>query len=217
MNTSLFSSASDIIQSLFYVTAAVIAVLTYTKAKKHLLSPVNAEIHKKIIDRLNEASQELFFEFDPTSEDHWWKTDHFEQCVSQIFERSLEIAKINDGQERYGGLPLSETQIKLFHLKARYSHDPFVPSHIRNEICEYASSRIEAINRSHEEGMRKAIELAKRNAGKTFNIENRKGAIHNAINQSLYESGFGISQVEDSVNSIRDAIGSYLSKFNPLQ
>jgi len=48
-----------LVQIAFYLTAAIIAVLTYLKAIRGLLSPVNTEYQKKVIERLGMVSDEL--------------------------------------------------------------------------------------------------------------------------------------------------------------
>jgi len=60
-------------QIAFYVTLAVVTVLTFLRAKKGLLSNVNTEYHKKVIERLDTLSKALLDEYDLDSPNHWSK------------------------------------------------------------------------------------------------------------------------------------------------
>jgi hypothetical protein len=60
-------------QIAFYVTLAVVTVLTFLRAKKGLLSNVNTEYHKKVIERLDALSKALLDEYDLDSPNHWSK------------------------------------------------------------------------------------------------------------------------------------------------
>ena len=77
-------------QIIFYITASVITVLTFIKAKNGLLNSVNTEYQKRVMDRLASLSNELYDEFDPDSESYWAKNDWVKEVVEPTF-RTLSL------------------------------------------------------------------------------------------------------------------------------
>ncbi len=59
-----------IVQIVFYSVGVVIALLTYQAAKRGLLNTVNTEYQKRVMDRLQKLSEDLYSEFDPSSPTH---------------------------------------------------------------------------------------------------------------------------------------------------
>ena len=62
--------AVKIFQSLFYIIASTVAIMTYLKAKDGLLNSVNTEYQKKVMEKLTQLSEEIIDEFDFSSETH---------------------------------------------------------------------------------------------------------------------------------------------------
>jgi len=67
---NLFIGLEDILrgtQIVFYTGTLIVVILTYSNARKTLLSPAHTEYHKNVITRLKDLSEKLDSEFDPTS------------------------------------------------------------------------------------------------------------------------------------------------------
>src|SRR5215510_3394577 len=77
-------SILKLIQTLFYIVAGTLAILTYRSAKRGLLNTVNTEYQKRVMDRLKELSDELASEFDPDSPNYWIKIRPVRELVGEI-------------------------------------------------------------------------------------------------------------------------------------
>ncbi|HRF81064.1 MAG TPA: hypothetical protein PL070_13365 [Flavobacteriales bacterium] len=210
-------SISKIIQILFYLTAATVAVLTYLSAKKGLLNTVNTEYHKRAFDKIETLSQELLSEFDSTSE-HWWAKDDstrkFLDEIHEIFKKNkVEILK---NKEFHSGVPSPKSFIRLTGIVRRIKSDPFVPKEIRDNVVLHLENRANKMLEIQIHEIRKYLdELANGKHGDDYSLN--AAIVHNRINDNLYKSNCGISQVEEQVHQIRFFIQSYLEKFNPLK
>jgi hypothetical protein len=49
-----------IVQTTFYVIGSIIAILTYRAARRGLLNTVNTEYQKRVMDRLQKLSEDLY-------------------------------------------------------------------------------------------------------------------------------------------------------------
>src|ERR1700734_2310453 len=82
-----------IVQIGFYLIGAIVAILTYRAARRGLLNTVNTEYQKRVMDRLQKLSEDLYGEFDSSSETHWAKMrpvhDGIED-INDVFERNRE-------------------------------------------------------------------------------------------------------------------------------
>jgi CRP-like cAMP-binding protein len=71
----------------------IVAILTYLAAKRGLLNTVNTEYQKRVMDRLQKLSEELYSEFDPSSEAYWANVHAVHEGIEEIndvFERHRE-------------------------------------------------------------------------------------------------------------------------------
>ena len=72
------------IQIAFWLVSGTVVVLTYLKARKSVLSTVNSEYQKRVMDRLQKLSEQLYEEFDMDSDEHWSKKDPIRTGIEDI-------------------------------------------------------------------------------------------------------------------------------------
>jgi len=200
----------------FYVAIASVTVLTYLKAKDTLLNSVNTEYQKHVIDALIKLSDSLFSEFDESSDNHWTKGDGIKEIIEEINEEFLaHKEKILEVGEFPGGVRVSDLEKRLMSMITQYKSDPFIPEEIREKIVDLLQNRL-YVQKSVT--FREITEYRNLLARGKYNdsLEDNWAWVSNKINDQLYEQGYGVSQVEESVHQIRMDIKSYLEKFNPL-
>src|SRR5436190_69152 len=59
-----YGDALKLVQIAFYAIASVVAILTYRAARRGLLNTVNTEYQKRVMDRLQKLSDDLYSEFE---------------------------------------------------------------------------------------------------------------------------------------------------------
>lgn len=203
-----------IIQSLFYIIAAIIAVLTYMKAKNGLLNTINTEYHKRVIERLAAVSEELFSEFDSGSETHWVNNNSAKELVERIHDH-LGPKESVVGSDPGGPIPVTEEVNRLQRQVDRYQSDPFLPRVVRQRVVDFLKERLECTIGVHREVADDYINGLC--SGKYWDTqEENHHWVHNAIVTRLYDRGCGVSQNEEEVHAIRMEIQKYFEKFNPL-
>ena len=206
-----------IVQIGFYITAASIGILTYLKAKNGLLNTVNTEYQKKVIDRLAELSTELLDEFDSSSDNHWLREDSVKEILDRIHEEIIPCKnEIISGARSLHGIPVSKKEEKLEAFSSKVMSDPFIPSNIRSKVLDLTEGRLNAIRNAHHAEIEKYQEGLK--SGMYWDtLDDNNGWLHNKILDRLYEAGYGISDVENQVHSIRIDIQTYFEGFNPIK
>ena len=210
-----WDTVSKAMQSLFYVCAIVLGVLTYRRARTTILNTVNTEYHKKVIEKLAELSDTLHAEFDQSSEQSWTKSDDVGDAVEIInanFEKYKE--QILESREWGHGIPVSKDWKRLHALAERYKSDPFLPDPVRRRTLALLEGRLSAIFHAHLTILRKYTEeLAQGKHQAT--LKTNKHWLHNQVNDSLNTAGYGIDAVESEVHAIRLEIQAYFKKFEP--
>jgi hypothetical protein len=73
-------------QIAFYLIGATVAVLTYRAAKRGLLNTVATEYQKRVMDRLQRLSEDLYGEFDMASPTHWSRVKPVHGAIEHINE-----------------------------------------------------------------------------------------------------------------------------------
>ncbi|MFM0414969.1 hypothetical protein [Paraburkholderia aromaticivorans] len=203
-----------IIQSIFYITAALIAVLTYLKAKNGLLNTINTEYHKRVIERLSAVSEELFAEFDSGSESHWLHNNSAKELVERIHENIGPREEVI-GSDPGGPIPFTKEEERLHRQVERYQSDPFLPRVVRERVVDFLGARLQCVAEVHREVVENYI--AGLCSGKYWDSKNENhNWVNNEIVSRLYERGCGVSQNEEEVHAIRMEIQKYFEKFNPL-
>ncbi|WP_419174385.1 hypothetical protein [Desulfosediminicola sp.] len=200
----------------FYITMAVVAILTYLKAKKTLLNSINTEYHKHVINALIGLSNELYSEFDKNSKTYWLNNTRIDEVVNEINkEFTKNKIAILASKKFGGGIRVLDLEDRLMTQIGRYKSDPFLPQVIRQETLDLLENRLIVFNTSYCDVISNYMQdLAKGKHIET--LESNSGWLHNKLNRELYEQGCGISQIEDAVHDIRLNIKTYLDKFNPF-
>ena len=88
-----YGDALKLVQIVFYAIGAVVAILTYRAAKRGLLNTVNTEYQKRVMDRLQKLSDDLYTEFDESSPTYWAKSRPVQDVlghINDVFERHRE-------------------------------------------------------------------------------------------------------------------------------
>lgn len=211
---------TKIAQIAFYAVGGSIAVLTYLKAKNGLLNTINTEFHKRVLDRLAALSDELFDEFDSASKNHWSNDDVAGEIVSSIHEVLDPVkGKLSENEvlaDYAPGIPIPTQHSRLVAYLTRVKSDPFVPPAIRDKVVRYLAGRADALmNAVMIEGERYIAGLSE---GKYWDtVDTNKHWMHNNIIDHLYRDGYNISQNEQAVVEIREAIRTYFESYNPIK
>jgi len=204
-----------IAQTAFYITLAVVTVLTFLRAKKGLLSNVNTEYHKKVIERLDKLSETLLEEYDFDSPKHWSKHSLVDAAVRKINKEFL-ISKadiLREGKFETG-IPTNQDYERLSRLVQRIKSDPFIPEVIRDKAVDLLGTRADAIFEVHINELTKYCnQLAK---GKyDENLDGMVSVIHNRVITELNKRGCGIVEIEGEVHKLRLTIQEYFREFHP--
>jgi hypothetical protein len=203
-------------QIIFYITASVITVLTFIKAKNGLLNSVNTEYQKRVMDRLASLSNELYDEFDPDSESYWAKNDWVKEVVEDFHEeiKPLKHEIITKKTEIDSGIRTPKDFLKLTAYLDKIKSDPFIPKPIREKVVLNLETRTVTIISAHMEIM-KDYKNGLVDGRYWDKLDTNHFWIRNKILDRMYQNGVGISQVQEAVHGIRLDIQEYLEKFNP--
>ncbi|THK41322.1 hypothetical protein E8Q33_09550 [Methylophaga sp. SB9B] len=209
--------AVQIFQIIFYITASVVAVLTFVKAKNGLLNSVNTEYQKKVMERLALLSDELWEEFDFSSENHWSKDDTLNEVLEKIHKYALENKHAILSKEKgFHGVPLPKKHIEMIAMVERLKSDPFIPEIIRRKIVTLLDDRLNSTLEAYITVIEQYQEdLTK---GKRWsNFDENKSFIHNDIVSIMSKNGLGITELQGAVQEIRKEIQRYYESFNPIK
>jgi len=206
-----------IVQICFYVTASIVAVLTFIKAKNGLLNSVNTEYQKRVMDRLASLSDELWSEFDNDSPNYWIKTDSVKEVLDRIHKDALPHKhEIITNSLEIPGIPVPEMVVNLEANISRIKSDPFIPTKIRQKVIDLLLRRVSAMSEVfHVEIKKYQQDLTEGKHWET--IDTNHHWLHNKINEGLYERGCGISHIEESAHELRLEIQKYFEQFNPIK
>jgi hypothetical protein len=203
-------------QIIFFLTTGALAVLTYLRAKKTILSTVNAEYQKRVMDRLDALARQLYEEFEESSEKHWANTSPVKAAIAEIndtFERHRSEVVV--AKEWIFGTPFPDDQRRLHLMLHPIESDPFIPKSIRILVNDFLRNRLALVGEIYGETFDKyANDLANEVCEPVTDLEGLN-EIHNAVNSQRYERGVGIAQIEKDVHDIRRAIQSYFESFDP--
>lgn len=201
----------------FYITGSVIAILTFIKAKNGLLNSVNTEYQKRVMDRLAALSDELYSEFDPSSETYWGKDDPVKDVLDRLHEEIRPYKhEIITKKEIFPGNPTPESFRNLTIYLDKLKSDPFIPASIREKVVSNLETRTQTMFSAYMQELDSYKEGLKE--GKYWeDLDMNHVWIHNKINQRMYDNGVGISQVQDAAHQVRLAIQEHLENFNPIK
>jgi hypothetical protein len=216
MNSELtLDDWQKVAQIAFYLVVGIITVLTFMRARKGLLSNVNTEYHKKVIERLDELSKMLLDEYDFDSPNHWSKKGFADEAVEAINKEFLKNKeKILAESKFQGGIISNPDYERLSRQLQRVKSDPFIPKSIRNQVTDLLENRANTIIEVHLVQLEKYKQQLAKGTYKG-ELKFSKGVIHNRILDELNKRGCGITQIEEEVHKIRLAIQEYFEAFHP--
>jgi hypothetical protein len=204
-----------LVQISFYSIAAIITVLTYLAARRGLLNTVNTEYQKRVMDRLQRLSEDLYSEFDPSSENYWPKVQPVDEALKRInsnFDRHKK--EILTHGESFG-IPVTQDILRLQRLLDPVISDPFVPDNIREAVVDLLETRLNVLQSIYiAEFEQYERELAEGKHGPWTKFED-VGALHNRIVDKQRLQGCAVDQIESDVHDIRGLIQDYFDSFNP--
>ncbi len=215
INTLTLDDWQKLSQILFYVTVGIVTVLTFLRARKGLLSTVNTEYHKKVIERLDELSKLLLDEYDFDSPNHWSRKSLLGEAVEHINEEFLRNKdEILATKQFNSGILSNPDYERLSRLVQRVKSDPFIPKTIRDRVTDLLENRANVIIEVHLDQLKK---YQQRLAKGTYKgeLKDSKFVLHNIVLEELTKRGCGISQIEKEVHLIRMAIQEYFEAFRP--
>jgi len=214
--TDKYGDALKIVQIGFYLVGALVAILTYRAARRGLLNTVNTEYQKRVVDRLQKLSNDLYSEFDPSSETYWPKVRAVHDGIDDIndvFDRNRE--KILAARQYYNGIPYTKDVHRLTRLLDPVISDPFVPDDIRAAVVDLLESRIQVLSSLYAEQFEKYANNLAKGKHDPFTELDDVNEIHNRVVEQQNLRGCGIAQIEDAVHEIRALIQDYFDSFNP--
>lgn len=207
-----------IVQIVFYTVGVIIAILTYRAAKRGLLNTVNTEYQKRVMDRLQKLSEDLYGEFDLSSPTHWAiiKPVHDAiQRINKVFENNM--SEVLAQREYCYGIPYTEDVKRLQTLLDPVVSDPFIPENIRDAVIALLKNRLKVLqNIYYDEFEKYANDLAKGKHPPMTELDD-VNEIHTRIVDQTRKQGCGIAQIEAEVHEIRGLIQDYFDSFNPHQ
>jgi hypothetical protein len=171
------------------------------------------------MDKLIEVSNELFNEFDESSDCYWSKTsiNDFNEAVGIINERFIKYKdKILEHRKFPPGIPVTEQYVKISNRLNKMKTDPLIPKKIRTKLIDLLEKRVEVMGKAYHTVLEEYTKDLSNNKH-TDNLEYNKNWLWNKVNDILYKQGCGISQIEESVHEIRLSIQSYFETFDPFK
>lgn len=203
------------VQIAFYSVGSLMAVLTYRAAKRGLLNSVNTEYQKRVMDRLQKLSDDLYSEFD-TSSDLWWgKNDFVREALTRINEDFTAHKSVILDHGDFPGVPVTEDTLRLERMLGAVRADPFIPERIRTSVLDLLENRVAVLHTTHLEVLEAYMEDLAKGRREPATDPLGMGGIHNRIVDALYKKGCGVSQIHEEVNEIRLQIQDYFDSFDP--
>jgi hypothetical protein len=138
-----YGDALKIVQIAFYVVGAIVAILTYRAAKRRLLNTVNTEYQKRVMDRLQKLSEDLYSEFDPSSANFWAKMRPVHDAIDEINEVfAINKDEILAEKKYYYRVPYTADAQRIRNLLDPVVSDPFIPDSIREAVLDLLENRL---------------------------------------------------------------------------
>jgi hypothetical protein len=199
-----------IIQIAFYTIGMVIAILTYRAAKRGLLNTVNTEHQKRVMDRLQKLSEDLYSEFDLLSPTHWARFRPVHEAIehiNEVFENHRD--EILAARKYYYGTPVTANVKRLHDLLDPVVSDPFIPENICVAVVDLLRNRLHVLHGIYiGEFERYADNLAKGKQVPLTELDD-VNKLHNKIVEQMNKQGCGITQIKQEVHEIRGMIQDY--------
>jgi hypothetical protein len=205
-----------LVQIGFWLISGTVVILTYLRARKGVLSTVNSEYQKRVMDRLQKLSEQFYEEFEtevhfqpihksPMAEGVRRMNEEFNRCKDYCFEK----------QEWEGGIPVADDILKIKKVIGPLKSDPFVPKEIRDLVLELLETRSQVMLSVYRQTFKRyGDSLANREREPSDDILVIAGLQNHALDL-LREKGCASQQIEEEVHEIREAIQKYFESFDP--
>jgi hypothetical protein len=168
------------------------------------------------MDRLQKLSEDLYSEFDPSSEAYWANVHAVHEGIEEIndvFERNRE--GILSARKYNYGAPVTKDVERLRRLLGPVISDPFIPEEIRSALVDLLDNRIQVLESLYIDEFEKYSNDLAKGKHEPFTELDDVNKIHNRIVDQEQLRGCGIAQIEDEVQKIRALIQDYFDSFNP--
>jgi hypothetical protein len=170
------------------------------------------------MDRLAKLSEDLYGEFDPSSEKHWANGKPVREAIAHInwaFVRSRDYV-LAEGQYPFG-IPVASDVQRLQALLHPVRSDPFIPENIREAVLDLVESRVMVLGQIYYKEFEKYAKNLAKGKAEPLLEEDLDGlnAIHNRCVDAMNNQGCGIAQIEAAVHDVRGLIQDYFDAFNP--
>jgi hypothetical protein len=204
-----------VLQAGFYISAAAVAWLTFLIARRGLLSPVNTEYHKRVMERLADISSELSEEWNPQSAACW--VYHGDQIRAAVDDLVLQFTEFEAGElepESIGIEPW-QLEVRLTEQFNRWRSDPFIPTEIRDLLLDFTLARASASSEVYFSELGKYRKAMVRERS----IKNSSASDWTHVNirivDRLRAAGFAPEQVAATVDRVKLQMQRYLLQFQP--
>ena len=139
MKALTLDDCQKFVQICFWIVSGTILVLTYLRARKSVLSTVNTEYQKRVMDRLQKLSEQLYEEFDVDNLQQWVMNRPLLEGIKQMNEEFEENKEhFLEKREWDEGFPYTSDLHSLNKILNPLKTDPFVPTEIRKGQCQKA-------------------------------------------------------------------------------
>ncbi len=209
------STALAFTQIAFYLSASAVAWLTFAVARKGLLSPVNTEYQKRVMDRLSEIATELGDEWNPKSDACY--IHHGEHIHDACADVDDQYDKYKRGEVRADeiGIKVSPLETRFIEQFNRWRSDPFLPEKLRYELLDFTIKRKQTYSNIYFSEVGKYRKsLVRQNEA-----DPRPSwvTVNNAIHARLSEAGFGLDDVSRKADVLRLSIQAYMQRYDPTR
>lgn len=168
------------------------------------------------MDRLQKLSDDLYSEFDPSSEFYWARKSPVQYAIDEI-NKSFEDHKeeiLSYGDYPFG-TPNTPDMERVQRLLGPIISDPFIPDEVRNAVVDLLDNRFAVMLSTYSTVLERYSEGLAKGKLQPLIAPGDWGGIHNEIKDALYLRGCGVSQIEAEVKEIRLRIQDYFNSFNP--
>lgn len=212
----LLGAALKVVQICFYGLGMILAVLTYRAAVRGWLTPTNTEYQKRVMDRLAKLSEDLYSEFDESSDYYWPKLRPVEAAIehiNQTFERNKD--EVLATRKWYYGTPRTKDEERLNRLLRPILSDPFIPENIRAAVVDLIENRLRVLQGLYITEFEKYADNLAKGKHPPLTELDEVNKIHNRIVEQMNKQGCGILSIENAIHDIRGLIQNYFDSFNP--
>lgn len=201
------------VQITFYVSASAVAWFTFVVASKGLLSPVNTEYQKRVMDRLDQVATELGEEWNPESRACWIYHEQYIQEACEDVDAQYDSYLRGETRAESITIQVSPLDTRLTEQFNRWRSDPFIPTTLRNELLDFTIKR----NQAYSDIFFSEIGKYRKRLVRRSQTDPRP-AWHDAnspIHDRLKDAGFGFDDVAEKVDVLRLSIQAYMQRYDP--